>query len=150
MKQSKISKIISVLLTIIFIVGIVCLVFIPFLYNIFSGEGVISFEDHSTIYKIAFYTCYLICLAIIFLLIKLFNIVYSGSPFKKEIENILKTNALLFMVLFVLISLKTIFIPTLLSFSVALTSLLTSLSFYVLSQVIKAAILYKNEIDYTV
>lgn len=150
MKQSKISKIISILLTIIFIIGIISLVFIPVLYNFFSGEWPISFEKQNLIYKVTFYICYLISLTIIFFLIKLFNIVYSGSPFKKEIENILKINAVLFMILFILIFLKTIFIPTLLSFSVALTSLIASLSFYVLSQIIKAATLYKNEIDYTV
>ena len=56
----------------------------------------------------------------------------------------------MFMLLFIIVIIKALFIPTLLSFAVALICFVASLSFYVLAEVIKAAILYKEEIDYTV
>ena len=80
----------------------------------------------------------------------LFNMIYKESPFKKEIENSLKMMAIMFMTLFVIIIIKTIFIPTLLSYVVCLLCFLVSLSFYILAEVIKAAINYKNEVDFTV
>ena len=62
----------------------------------------------------------------------------------------MKVNAISFMMLFVIVSIKAVFIPSLLSIVVALICFIASLSFYVLAEVIKSAIEYKNEIDYTV
>ena len=84
-------------------------------------------------------------------MIKLFNIVYEGSPFKKELENILKIIAVMFMVLFLIVIIKSVFIPNMmLSFAVAIICFIASLSFYVLAEVIKSAIKYKTEVDFTV
>lgn len=150
MKKSFIAKIISIILVIILVIGMCSLLFIPKLYDIFKDSSVSSFNEHLLIYKIAFYTCYIICLVIVFELIKLFNVIYKKSPFKKEIENLLKVMAIMFMLLFFIVIVKSFFIPTLLSFVVALLCFLISLSFYLLSEVIKAAIKYKREIDLTV
>jgi hypothetical protein len=54
------------------------------------------------------------------------------------------------MALFLIVIIKAIFIPTILSFAVALVCFIASLSFYVLSEVITSAIKYKNEVDLTV
>ncbi len=54
------------------------------------------------------------------------------------------------MILFLIILVKAFFIPTLLSFAVGFICFVASLSFYVLAEVIKSAIEYKKEIDYTV
>ena len=150
MKKSKIAKIISILLIIILIIGLCCLLFLPNLYDIFKEVSVSSFASHSILYRIAFYICYIMCLFIVYKLIYLFNEIYKGSPFKKEIEMNLKVNAIIFMLLFIIVMCKSICIPTLLSFAVALVCFIASLSFYVLAEVIKAAITYKNEIDYTI
>lgn len=141
---------ISIILMIILVVGMVSLLFIPKLYDIFKDSSVSSFNEHLLMYKIAFYTCYIICLVIVFELIKLFNVIYKKSPFKKEIENLLKIMAIMFMLLFLIVIIKSFFIPTLLSFVVALLCFLISLSFYLLAEVIKSAIKYKKEIDLTV
>ena len=98
----------------------------------------------------ALYLCYLLCLSVVYKLSNLFNMIYKDTPFKKEVENSLKACAIIFMILFVIVIVKAIFIPTLLSFAVSLICFVASLSFYVLAEVIKAAILYKEEIDYTV
>lgn len=150
MKKSFIAKVISIILVIILIIGTISLFFIPKLYDIFKDGSVSSFNEHLLVYKIAFYTCYIICLVIVFELIKLFNVIYKKSPFKKEIENLLKILAVMFMFLFLIVIVKSFFIPTLLSFVVALLCFLISLSFYLLAEVIKAAIKYKKEIDLTV
>lgn len=150
MKKSFIAKMISIILMIILVVGMVSLLFIPKLYDIFKDSSVSSFNEHLLMYKIAFYTCYIICLVIVFELIKLFNVIYKKSPFKKEIENLLKIMAIMFMLLFLIVIIKSFFIPTLLSFVVALLCFLISLSFYLLAEVIKSAIKYKKEIDLTV
>ena len=150
MKKSFIAKIVEIVLIFIFIIGIVTLPFIPKLYNIFKDSSVPGFNSQTFIYKIAFYLCYIICIFIVFKMFRLFNMIYKESPFKKEIENSLKMMAIMFMTLFVIIIIKTIFIPTLLSYVVCLLCFLVSLSFYVLAEVIKAAINYKNEVDFTV
>ena len=150
LKKSFISKIISIILIIILIVGVICLPFIPTLYDMFKDPRFDLFKNHTLLYKIAFFTCYIICLGVVVILIRLFNIVYKKSPFRKEIENSLKIMAVMFMILFLIVIIKSFFIPTLLSFAVSLLCFLISLSFYVLAQVIKAAINYKNEVDYTV
>ena len=75
---------------------------------------------------------------------------HNADYFKKELENNLKVNAISFMMLFVIVSIKAVFIPSLLSIVVTLICFIASLSFYVLAEVIKSAIEYKNEIDYTV
>ena len=58
--------------------------------------------------------------------------------------------AIMFMLLFLIVIIKSIFIPNLLSFVVAIICFIASLSFYVLAEVIKSAIKYKNEVDFTV
>ncbi len=150
MKKSVIAKIISVILIIILVLGIIGMVFLPLLYDLFKDASVKAFDAHSMLYRLAFYLCYVICLFIVYKLIGLFNVIYKKSPFRKEIENNLKVMAVMFMVLFLIVIIKSVFIPTLLSFVVAILCFLVSLSFYLLAEVIKAAITYKNEVDLTV
>ena len=150
MKKNKVSKFISIILIIILVVGICSLIFLPYLYDTFKGMGVDKFSKHTILYKIAFYACYLICLLILYKLIRLFNIVYKDNPFRIDVSNNLKFNMVLFMLLFLIVIVKSIFIPTILSLAVALVCFVASLSFYVLSEVIVSAIKYKNEVDLTV
>lgn len=150
MQKSKIAQFIYVLFIVVFVLGILCLPFIPKLYDIFKTNDVNTFSNHTLLYKAAFYSCYIICLAIIYKLIILFNKIYKESPFNKIVELSLKTIAVLFMTLFLIVIIKALFIPTLLSFAVSFVCFIASLSFYVLAEVIKSAIEYKNEIDYTV
>lgn len=150
MKKSKIAKIIWVLLIIILILGIGCLFFLPKLYDVFKDPSIETFGEHTLVYRFAFFTCYIICFIIIYKLICLFKYVFSDTPFKKEVEKILKVCAVLFIIIFLIVTIKAFFIPTILTFGVAFVCLLSSLSFYCLAEVIKAAICYKNEIDYTV
>ncbi len=150
MKKSVIAKIISVILIIILVLGIIGMVFLPLLYDLFKDASVKAFDAHSMLYRLAFYLCYVICLFIVYKLIGLFNVIYKKSPFRKEIENNLKVMAVMFMVLFLIVIIKSVFIPTLLSFVIAILCFLVSLSFYLLAEVIKAAITYKNEVDLTV
>jgi len=147
MKKSVIAKLISILLIAMLVVGSGCLFFLPKLYNYFKDPSVVLFQNQTLFYKVAFFTCYIICLVIVFLLIRLFQRIYKGTPFKVEIEQLLKMMAVLFMILFVIVLIKTLFIPTLLSMVVFLLCFLISLSFYVLAEVIKAAIYYKEEVD---
>ena len=150
MKKSIIAKIISIILIVILVLGVFGMVFIPELYDLFKDTSIKPFNSHTILYRLAFYLCYVICLFIVYKLIGLFNVIYKKSPFRKEIENALKVMAVMFMVLFLIVIIKSIFIPTLLSFVVALLCFLVSLSFYLLAEVIKAAICYKNEVDLTV
>lgn len=150
MKKSIISKFIEVMLKIIYIVGIICLFFIPKLYNLLSDIGVPAYESHTLYYKLAFYCCYIICLCIIFMLNIIFKNIYNDSPFKIIIEKSLKIIAVLFILLSIIVAVKVIYIPTVLSIGVVLVTFLMGLCFYVLSQIIKTAIYYKNEVDFTV
>ncbi len=150
MQKSVIAKIIEILLIILLIGGMLCFFFIPELYNYFKEDSVTYFYNQSTYYKIAFYGCYIICLTIFGHLIVLFHQVYNHSPFQKEVVIALNNSAILFMLLFIIVILKAFLIPTLLSFVCAFICFMVSLSFYVLKEVIKSAIVYKNEVDYTV
>lgn len=150
MKKSFIAKFIWVILIIILILGIGGIFFLPNLYDLFKASDVKEFHTHTWLYKIAFYSCYILCLIIVYQLIGLFKHIFSDTPFRKEVEMSLKISAILFMILFIIIIIKSIFIPTILSFAVAFVCFIVSLSFYVLAEVIKAAIAYKSEIDYTI
>lgn len=150
MKKSIIAKIVEILLIILLVGGLVCFFFIPELYNYFKEDTVMQFQVQSIYYRLAFYSCYIICLMIIGHLIVLFHQVYNHSPFQKEVVLALNNSAILFMLLFIIVILKAFFIPTLLSFVCAFICFMVSLSFYLLKEVIKSAIVYKNEIDYTV
>ncbi len=116
MKKSKISQIISILFLILFISGIGCFMFVPKLYDLWKEESVLSFHNQSIYYQLAFYACYILCLMIIYQLMNLFQQVYHGSPFHKKIVSALNNSAILFMMLFMIVIMKAIFIPTLLSF----------------------------------
>ncbi len=144
MEKSKIAKFISIILKLMLIFGIICLFFIPQLYNLFSE---VKFSSQTIYYIIAFYLCAILSLGVIYELIKIFDIIYKGSPFKKSIEIRLKKIAVLFMILTIIIVIKIIFILTIISIAVSLITFIASLSFYVLSQIFKVAIEYKNEID---
>ena len=150
MKKSRIAKLVSILFIIMLIVGGICLFFLNDLYDLFKEPSVPLFNQHSIYYRIAFYSCYIISLIIIYFLMKLFNQVYRESPFASKIVSYLNLSAILFMILSIIVLIKIYFIPTLLSLVVALVCFMVSLSFYVLKEVMKAAILYKKEIDYTV
>ena len=150
MKKSKISKTIEILFKIILLLGIVCTIFLPQLYNTFKGNNIPLFGEQTIQYRIAFYTCYLICLGIVFILNSIFNNIYKDSPFTKKIVDYLKIIAILFMILSVTVAIKTIFIPSILSIAVIVVTFVTSLCFYALSQIFKMAIEYKNEVDFTI
>ena len=150
MKKSKISKTIELLFKIILILGIVCTIFLPQLYNTFKGQNIPLFKEQTILYRIAFYTCYLICLGIVYTLNSIFNRIYKDTPFTITIVNYLKIIALLFMILSVIVLLKTIFIPSILSIAVIIVTFITSLCFYALSQIFKMAIEYKDEVDFTI
>lgn len=150
MKQSLISKIISIVLILLFIAGLVCIFFIPNLHDLVIRDNQLLFKEHNLLYKIAFYLCYLISLSIIGVLIYLFKNIYIETPFKNMTVKILKLISILFMILVVIIGIKCIFIPTIISICIGLVCFIVSLSFYVLSQIFKAAIYYKNEVDYTI
>ncbi len=147
--KSNIAKIVSVILKIIFIVGIILLPFIPKLYDLVIFNNLIPFKDQTIFYQIAFYLCYILSLSIIFILIIIFNNVYL-DPFKPLIVKSLKAIAVIFMILSIIIIIKSFFIPTIISIAIALITFVVSLSFYVLSQIYKVAIEYKKEIDYTI
>ena len=147
--KSNIAKIVSVILKIIFIVGIILLPFIPKLYDLVIFNNLIPFKDQTIFYQIAFYLCYILSLSIIFILIIIFNNVYL-YPFKPLIVKSLKAIAVIFMILSIIIIIKSFFIPTIISIAIALITFVVSLSFYVLSQIYKVAIEYKKEIDYTI
>lgn len=147
-KQSKIAKIIEILFKILLIGGIICIPFIPKLYDLLKIFN--SFNSQTTFYKIMFYICYLLCLGILFTLNYIFKNIYKQSPFNKNIEKSLKIVAILFMSLSLVVLLKTIFIPTVLSIAVIIVTFITSLCFYTLSQIFKVAIEYKDEVDHTV
>ncbi len=149
MKKSAISKFISITLKVTFVLGIVSLFFIPRLYNMFP-ELKVSFEDQTVFYQIAFYICAIGSLGIVYELIRIFDNIYKGSPFKKQMVINLKIIAILFMFLSLIITTKTVFMTTLLSVVVSFVTFIVSLCFYVLSQIFKSAVEYKNEVDLTV
>lgn len=149
MKKSKISIIVYYLFYLILIVGLICSIFLPTLYDMFSGIS-IKFREQTLIYQIAFYICYFIALLIVWTLITIFKDLYKDTPFKKEVEKKLKAIAVLFEILALIVIVKFIFIPTILTIAVFLISFIVGLCFYVLSQVFKIAIAYKDEIDFTV
>ena len=150
MPKSKIAKIIEFLFKILLILGIACLFIIPYLYDLLKIFGFTSFNEQTFFYKIMFYLCYIICLGILFILNYLFKNIYKDSPFNKKIVSALKIVALLFMSLSIIVLIKTIYIPTVLSVAVIVVTFITSLCFYTLSQIFKVAIEYKDEIDYTI
>lgn len=149
MEKSKLSIFIYYLLYFILFIGIICSVFLPSLYDMFSGIELL-FNEHSFIYRIAFYVCYFISLIIILQLIFIFKSIYKDTPFKKEIEKKLKLISVLFLVLSGIVIIKFLFIPTLLTLAVFVITFIVGLCFYVLAQVFKTAISYKNEVDYTI
>lgn len=150
MKKSFLAKIISIIFNLILISGVICIPFIPKLYDLFKDYQVDSFTNHNFLYQLAFYLCFIICLIIVLVLNKVFINTYKNTPFTKKVENSLKISAVMFLLLSLIIIIKIIFIPTILSFAVAFICLIAFLSFFVLAEVIKQAIDYKNEIDYTV
>ncbi len=150
MKKSIISKIVSVILKIILAIGTISLLFVPYIYDFIGKYQNIMFSDQTTLYIIALYVSAIIVLYIIFELIRIFSLVYKENPFNRNIEYSLKRIAISLMVLSLITLVKSIFIPTILSLSIFIVLFVGSLGVYVLSQVFKTAIEYKNEIDYTV
>ena len=150
MPKSKMAKIIEILFKILLVIGIICLPFIPKIYDVLKIFGFNSFNNQTVFYKIVFYICYIICLGILFTLNYIFKNIYKESPFNKTIEKSLKIIAILFMSLSLIVLIKTIYIPTILSVAVIVVTFITSLCFYTLSQIFKVAIEYKNEVDFTI
>jgi hypothetical protein len=150
LKKSVIARFLFILLNIMFYAGIIATVFLPKLYDIFSNNGATLFSNQTIFYQVAFFFCYILSLGIIYILIKILRDVYLETPFKKATEINLKVIAIFFMLLSIIITAKTIFIPTILSLAVIVATFIASLSFYVLSQVFKMANNYKNEVDTTI
>ena len=149
MKKSKIFIIVYYLLYFILGVGIILSLFLPNIYDLLSNESII-FSNQSILYKIVFYVCYIISLGVILELLLMFKKINKDTPFNKFVEKKLKVIAVLFELLAVIIGVKNIFMPTLLTFVIFVITFMIGLCFYVLAEVFKTAIEYKNEIDYTV
>ena len=122
MPKSTIARIIEILFKIILICGIICLPFIPKLYGLVKIFDTSSFSNQTIYYRIMFYVCYIVCLCIIFTLNYIFKKIYISSPFNKTIEKSLKIIAVLFMLLSLIILIKTVFIPTIFSIGVVIVS----------------------------
>lgn len=150
MKKNFIAQIISILLIVILLLGIGAIFFIPNLYDMFKGSEILLFSEHHIIYRLAFYLGYLVGLSILFVLNLLFNKIYKDGAFSKTIYNYLRYIAVSFTFLSVVLVIKGIYLPTFWTFLVAIICLIVGLSFYVLSSVIKTAINYKIESDYTI
>jgi hypothetical protein len=150
MGKSNIAQLVSIILKLMFVIGVICLFFVPMLYDVFSGIQIKTFNALNIYSKIAFYICAVGGLTIIYQFIRIFNDVYKGSPFKMETVINLKIIAVLFMILSGILVAKIIFIPTVISAILSFVTFVASLGFYVLSQVFKSAVEYKDEIDHTV
>jgi uncharacterized membrane-anchored protein len=150
MKKSKIAQFVSIILKLIFGIGIISLFFIPKLYDSFSSNQVMPFNEQTIYYRITFYLCAIGSLAIVYQMMIIFSNVYKDNPFRKATVTGLKMIAVLFMVLSIMVAVKVIFIPTIVSVAVSFITFIASLGFYVLSQIFKVAIEYKDEVDYTV
>lgn len=150
MKKSMLANIINIILILIFIVGIVCIFFIPSLYDLIITDDKLKFIEHNISYKITFYICYIISLSIIGILIKLFKSIYKDTPFKREIVTLLNIISIQFIILSIIIAIKCLFIPTIISICIALICFVVSLSFCLLKEIFKAAIIYKEEVDLTI
>jgi len=72
------------------------------LYDLLKNPYVEIFKNHHIIYQLAFYSCFIICLLIVFKLNEVFSNVYQNSPFNKKVENALKVTAILFFLLFLI------------------------------------------------
>ena len=150
MPKSKMAKIIEILFKLLLLVGIICLPFIPKVYDLLQIFGIQSFNTKTITYKILFYLCYIICLAILYILNYIFKIIYKDSPFNKTIITSLKVIAILFLALSIIVLIKTIYFPTILSIAIIVITFIICLCFYTLSQIFKVATEYKNEVDYTI
>lgn len=150
MKKSKVTIAVSIILKITLSVGSILLFFIPKLFNLFYKGYNITFEGQTIYYKIAFYLCAILSLFIIYELIRVFDYIYKNTPFDSIIEKRLKIIAIIFALLSVIVLVKVIFIPTLISLVVVFLTAMASLCAYALSQIFKQAIAYKAEVDSTV
>ena len=150
MKKSKIAKMVTITFIILIIIGLIGIVIVPQVYDLVKGDAIERFSEHTIYYKIAFYVCYLIGLFILYKLYDTFNYIYNVNPFTSKIEKNLKIIAVSFMILFIIVLVKSIFIPTPLTFGVIIICFVVSLCFYLLAEIIKKGIIYKDEVDSTV
>ena len=150
MEKSKIAKIVTIVFIALIIVGLIGIILLPQIYDLVKGETIKSFKDHTVSYKIAFYCAYLVGLFILYKLYDTFNYIYKVNPFTSRIERNLKIIAISFMILFVITLVKAFFIPTPLTFGVIIICFVVSLCFYLLAEIIKKGIIYKDEVDSTV
>ena len=150
MNKLNLSKILYYLLNIILIVGIIIIPFIPTIYNIIGTENLLEFKEQTFIYKIALFSCYIISLGIIYTLILLFKHIYKDNPFTIYTEKYLKIISILFMSLFIIIFVKILFVPTIISIAICIITFIVSLCFYTLSQIFKEANIHKKELDLTI
>lgn len=147
MEKSKIAKLVTIIFIILIISGLVLLIPLPKIYDLIVGDAIPKFREHTIIYQVAFYLCYLLGIFILYKLYDTFNYLYKVNPFTKKIENNLKIVAVSFMILSTIVLIKGIFIPTPLTFGVVLVCFVVSLCFYLLAEVIKKGIILKDEVD---
>ena len=150
MEKSKIAKMVTITFIILIIIGLASMVFLPQIYDLVKGDAIDKFTDHTLFYKIAFYISYLVGLFILYKLYDTFKYLYKVNPFTSKIEKNLKIIAISFMLLFVIVLVKAFFIPTPLTFGVIVICFVVSLCFYLLAEIIKKGIIYKDEVDSTV
>ncbi len=147
MEKSKIAKIVTVIFIILIIIGLGGIIFLPNIFDLVKGELIEKFSEHTIIYRIAFYTAYVVGLFILYKLYDTFNCIYKVSPFTTKIEKNLKVIAVSFMLLFLIVLVKGFFMPTPLTFGVVVICFVVSLCFYLLAEIIKKGIIYKDEVD---
>ena len=147
MEKSKIAKIVTVIFIILIIVGLGGIIFLPNIFDLVKGDLIEKFSEHTIVYQVAFYTVYVIGLFILYKLYDTFNYLYKVNPFTARIEKNLKIIAISFMLLFLIVLVKGIFIPTPLTFGVVVICFVVSLCFYLLAEIIKKGIIYKDEVD---
>ena len=96
MKNNKLPIFIQFLIYLVIGIGGIALFFLPKLYDSFSNISQ-PFQEHTILYQIAFYLCYLLILGILGVLSSILELIKKGTPFKKEMEHKLKIMSVLFL-----------------------------------------------------
>ena len=92
----------------------------------------------------------IILVLINYILILMFSSIDKNGPFIMSTSKYLKIISLFFIILSIIIFIKILFIPTIISIAICVITFIVSLCFYTLSEIFKEAINHKKELDYTI
>jgi hypothetical protein len=148
--EKSLSSATRIGLQVIFVVGCISLLVLPILLDWYTEYYNINISDFRRLYLIILYSSGLPALVIVYKFIKLFDTLKNNNPFVMENVKILKNLSIYTTIISIEYIIAVFVFRTVFTAVIPIIFVVATLALFILSELFKQAVIYKEENDLTI